>query len=221
MPPTVNPSRSGKSPIRGTHIITILMFIVTLGSGLASWWITSTRAAAEKPVIALGTLIGDIRSFHNLVGGFPVDLNVLQEQIWTPRGKGGYKFSEQNHSFVVGNYYYLYAPVGPHEARVWAVPLGQYRSQFSTYYAKVVHSAPAPDIWQGPALDYEEVKKITAVMQDAELINLGLTLQSTPAQTSPGQPSTRPTAPGQAAPAQNSPAAPRPPSDSPFRFTAK
>jgi hypothetical protein len=199
--------------ISGTHIITILMFIVALGSGVTSWWITSTRAESEKPVLALNGLIRDLRGFHGLAGGFPADLHYLQDKVWLPQGRGGFQLSEENHSYVSANYYYLYAPVGPHEARLWAIPLGKYRSQFSTYYVKVLHTSSVPEIWQGPALYYDQVKKIKPLMEDAELINLGLVLQASPAQAAPALP-----APGQTAPAQNPAATPRPPSDSPFRF---
>jgi hypothetical protein len=197
----------------------VLSFIITLGAGGAAWYVNSSRAAAEMPVLALLSLVRDVRSFHGLDGAFPADLSALQDKVWTPRGKGFFKLSEANHSFVAANYYYLYNAVGPHEANIWAVPLGRYRAQYPTMYVKIRNNESVPTVWQGPALDFEQIKKIYGGMPDAELIALGLKLQESPAAPpAPGQYPPAPGGAGQAAPAQNAPAQRQSPNDSPFRF---
>lgn len=213
----VKPTRSGKSFLRGTHIMAVLCLFIAVGTGAARWWILSVRAQAETPVLALNSLIRDARMYHGIDGGFPVDLADLQSKVWTPRGAPALQLSEQNRSFVAANYYYLYTATGPHESTFWAVPLGRLRSNFSTYYVKVRHAEAVPTVWQGPALDYEQVKLIRGVMQDVELIGLGMKLQESP-QAAPPLIPPAPAQPAPAAPGSARPAQPPPANDSPFRF---
>jgi hypothetical protein len=228
MPSQVKPSSSGRSHIRPTHIITILTFLLASGSGVVAYFVSSARAEADKPALALNSLVRDLRMFHGLHGGFPADLSVVSEAIWKPRGVFN-TLAEANRSYSAANYYYLYTPAGPHLANIWAVPLGKYRNYYSTYYISVRSEDSQPVVWKGPALDLEQIKQIRGLMRDADLINLGLVLQpgeqgSPQTNAAGGQSAPSPqSAPGggggQRAPGPTPSPAKNRPNDFPFRFS--
>src|SRR3712207_2953889 len=132
----VTPQRSGKGALRMTHLMAVLCFLLAAGSGVAAWWITSSKKQTEIPVLALNRLISDARAYQAVKGGFPDDLAQLQEAVWKKRGKF-FTLTEANRSFVADNYYYLYTPAGPQVVNIWAVPLGNYREHFPSLYVTV------------------------------------------------------------------------------------
>lgn len=176
----VAPKRSGKSALRMTHLMAALCFMLAAGSGLAAWWITSSKKQNEIPVLALASLIGDARAYQSKKGSFPDNLARLQNVVWNKRGKF-FTLTEANRSFFSDNCYYLYTPAGPQVVNIWAVPLGPYREHFPTLYVNVRTGDPNPTIWQGAALSHEQLKKVQGLMTDKGLIELGMKLQPAPA----------------------------------------
>src|SRR5215204_6369216 len=102
----VTPKRSGKSGLHMTHLMAGLCFMLALGSGVAAWWITSSKKQNEIPVLALASLVGDARAYQSVKGSFPDNLAQLQDVVWKKRGKF-FTLTEANRSFVADNYYYL------------------------------------------------------------------------------------------------------------------
>lgn len=180
---TVQPTR-GKSSVKGTHILSALCFMLLLVSGGAAWWVTSAKKQVELPVLALNRLISDARMYQGTKGSFPADLAQLQDAVWKKRG-AFFTLTEANRSFTADNYYYLYTPAGPHVVNIWAVPLGKYRENFPSMYVTIRTGDPVPTIWQGPALDHEQLKKMKGLMTDKGLIELGMRLQPAPQQAQP------------------------------------
>jgi hypothetical protein len=173
----VKPKRSGSGIVRPTHIYFLFTLFLTVASGAGLWWVRSTAAGEGIPALALASMTKDMRTFYGANGRFPKDLAELQEKVWQPRGYGPLssyvplQLTEANKSLSIGNYYYLYGPaIDPDHAQVanfFAAPLGPHRKKFPAMYVTIPVTGE-PVIWQCPAPELADFKKIRGVMRDVD-----------------------------------------------------
>jgi hypothetical protein len=118
-------------------------------------------------------MVKALRQFNKKIGRFPDNFAELEENVW--KHKMPPDFGPSKSTLTVANYYYVYSRVEPEVCTIWAVPNGPKREEGSTLFMVV-----APEVirrWKGPALDKEEIGKITGTPGQEVLALLGLTEQ--------------------------------------------
>jgi hypothetical protein len=116
---------------------------------------------------------------------FPTDLAELDQAMCGPRSKPGRAaphFADDNHTYVAGNYKYVYHadPKNPAVCFVIAAPVGPRREEGST--VAVVAYPDAMRIFKGSALPDKDVEQLYAlgIPSASALTTLGLMEQQQP-----------------------------------------
>lgn len=165
--------------IGGTPRMSLIVFVASVVAFFGSSWYVGYREEKQRetqlPHLALQSVMGDLRRFHQKVGRFPETLEELRDRV--AGGKQGPSLEDGGRTFVARNYYYRYALVSPHAATVWAVPVGPRREEGSTNFLIVVGDGGYTH-YKGPALTAEQARSISADPSTAELAALGLTKQT-------------------------------------------
>lgn len=168
----------------GRTRLTLVLFIIML----ALWAVSCGHQAyagfrqseAERPRLAAASLIKALRQYRERRGNWPARLEELaQAGIWRYQEVTG--FGVDGRSLARSNYYYLYAPVSPEVATLWAIPTGPQRAEGATHF--VVVGRTTLRHWKGAPLELEEVRRIRSAPRGEELALLGLTEQQSPVAT--------------------------------------
>lgn len=134
-----------------------------------SLWRDDRKKAEDLPVEAVSQMMRDLLRFHEKRGGFPDDLQKLENVIWEKKNRA---FSVSNRALNHRNYYYFYTRISAHQFTLWAIPTGVSREESPTWFLVV-----APEVcrrWKGAALPLEQVERIESNPSLKELGSFGL-----------------------------------------------
>lgn len=136
-----------------------------------SLWRDERKKADDLPVESVSQMMRDLLRFHEKRGGFPDDLQKLENVIWEKK-KQQRSFSVAGRALNHRNYYYFYTRISHHQFTLWAIPTGTSREEMPTWFLVV-----APDAcrrWKGAALPLEQVERIEPNPSLKELGSFGL-----------------------------------------------
>lgn len=162
-----------------TVICLVIALIACIGVRAVGYFHQSKLEQSKKPQLALNTWMKDLMAFQKASGRFPNDLIELDTKIWRKdKPDKPSRLTHGKHDYVYLNYHYKYFANG-NVASVWAIPLGEYKSEFNTVF--LVMTADKYEIWRGASLKPEEVKAIPAVATPSPelLATLGMFKQKT------------------------------------------
>ncbi len=151
-------------------VLAPLALLLVVGVYLYSLWATDRQKTNELPVEAVSQMMSDLLRFHEKRGGFPSDLKQLEGVIW--EAKESRTFSNRNNALSHRNYYYLYSRQNHHYFTLWAIPVGRFREEASTWFLAVSPSACRR--WKGGAIDVDDVRRLEVTPSQSQLSVLGL-----------------------------------------------
>ena len=180
-----------KTGIRFTYLILGCSIAVFIGCYLYSLWTASQQEKALLPRPAVDQIVKALRSYHHKVGKFPETFTDLESRVWrhirTP------DFGEDGRSLSMANYYYIYYLVDSGTCTLWAIPINKRREEASTFFLAI--SPETVRRWKGAPLTFDEIKRLPALPEPAQLALLGLTEQQ-PIQLQPSRASQKPSSAG-------------------------
>ena len=112
----------------------------------------------------------DRRAFHNQTRHFPASFVELNERLWHTQPPPDYGVNGR--TAHTRNYEYRYTRVNADTCAFWALPTGPRRHYAAAYFVVV-----APQwlrVWQGKALNDEQIGGLPEVPALRELVELGL-----------------------------------------------
>lgn len=175
-------SPEGKSLFRSTYLILGFSIVAVTGSYLYSIWSASQREKAMLPRPAVDQIVKALRTYHHQVGSFPQSFVELEGRVW--RHNHHPNFGYDGRSISMANYYYLYYPVDSGACTLWAIPINTRRDEGSTFFLAL--SPETVRRWKGAPLALDEIKRLPALPEPAQLALLGLTEQQ-PIQLQPSR----------------------------------
>lgn len=143
-------------------IFFILILIVFIAARVGVSFELARRAEAEKPSLALFTLVSDLRQYQSLKSRFPVSFNELKKEVWDTQNSAANRNIIGARYFSEDNYVYFYSTEG-NLCSVWAVPQGKYKDSAETIY--IVLNTTNQEVWRGRALSEEQKKMIPSVVR--------------------------------------------------------
>ncbi|QYO65300.1 hypothetical protein [Leptolyngbya sp. 7M] len=149
-----------------------LALLLVIGVYIYSLWAAERQKASDIPVEAIGAMMRDLLSFHEKRGVFPETLKQLEGVVWEKRTR---EFVSGNRALNHRNYYYLYTRVTNHRFTLWAIPMGRFREETSTWF--LAGSPFACRRWKGAPIDLDDVSKLAATPSLGQLGLLGLVEQ--------------------------------------------
>lgn len=125
----------------------------------------------ERPKLALASLVGELREYHERTGAFPATLRDLDEA----KKRASRRYDIEGRAFTIANYFYVLGRPDAHHATLWAIPTGERRREASTHF--IVVGKETLSHWKGPALDPSDAFAVRPNPDIAELATLGLVEQ--------------------------------------------
>ena len=176
------PSPEEKTGLRFTYLILGFSIAAVIGCYLYSLWIASQQEKALLPRPAVDQIIKALRSYHHQVGKFPQSFAELEGRVWRHRRTPN--FGEEGRSLSMANYYYIYYLIDGGTCTLWAIPINKRREEGSTFFLAL--STETARRWKGAPLALDEIKRLPALPEPAQLALLGLTEQQ-PIQLQPSR----------------------------------
>ena len=133
----------------------------------------SQQEKAWQPKPAVDQIVKALRTYHHQAGRFPQSFVELEARIW--RHNHSPNFGDDGRSLSMANYYYLYYAVDSGACTLWAIPINKRREEGSTFFLTL--SPETVRRWKGAPLALEEIKRLPALPEPAQLALLGLTEQ--------------------------------------------
>lgn len=154
-------------------VLALLALLLVVGVYIYSLWAADRQKTNDLPVEAVNKMMSDLLKFHEKRGGFPSDLKQLEGVIW--EAKKSRTFSNSSNTLSHRNYYYLYSRQNHHYFTLWAIPIGRFREEASTWFLAVSPSACRR--WKGGPMDIEDVSRLEVTPSQNQLGVLGLVEQ--------------------------------------------
>jgi hypothetical protein len=176
------PSPEEKIGLRFTYLILGFSIAAVIGCYLYSLWIASQQEKALLPRPAVDQIVKALRRYHHQVGKFPQTFTELETRVW--RHSRAPNFGEDGRSLSMANYYYIYYLVDSGACTLWAIPINKRREEASTIFLAL--SPETVRRWKGAPLALDEIKRLPALPEPAQLALLGLTEQQ-PIQLQPSR----------------------------------
>jgi hypothetical protein len=167
------PTADPRTGFRFSYLILGFSVVAAVGSYAYSLWIVSQQEKAMLPRPAVDHLVKALRTYHKRAGSFPQTLAELETK--GGRQNRGRTFGEDGRSLTMANYYYIYHLVDARVCTLWAIPINKRSEEGSTFFLAL--SPEAVRRWKGAALALDEIKRLPAVPDPAQLALLGLTEQ--------------------------------------------
>ena len=167
------PSIDGRTHFRFSYIILGFSIVAVIGSYIYSVWTASQQEKALLPRPAVDQIVKALRTYHHQVGRFPLNFSDLETRVW--KHKHPPSFGEDGRSLTLANYYYIYYPVDSSACTLWAIPIDKRREEGSTFFLAI--SPETVRRWKGAPLALDEIKRLPALPNPAQLAVLGLTEQ--------------------------------------------
>ena len=176
------PSVDPRTGLRFSYLILGFSVVATIGSYFFSLWVASQEEKAMLPRPAVDQMIKALRSYHQKAGKFPQNFTELEARVW--RHSHQPTFGEEGRSLSMSNYYYLYYAVDSGSCTLWAIPINKRREEGSTFFLTLCPETVRR--WKGAPLALDEIKRLPAIPDPAQLALLGLTEQQ-PIQLQPSR----------------------------------
>ena len=154
-------------------VLAPLALLLVVGVYIYSLWAADRQKTSDLPVEAVSKMMSDLLKFHEKRGGFPRDLKQLEGVIWEAQASRA--FSKRGNALSHRNYYYLYSRQNHHYFTLWAIPIGRFRKEASTWFLAVSPSAGRR--WKGGPMDIEDVGRLEVSPSQSQLGVLGLVEQ--------------------------------------------
>lgn len=167
------PSAEEKTSVRFTYVFLGFWILAAIGSYLYALWTASQQEKALQPKPAVDQIVKALRTYHHQAGRFPQSFVELEARVW--RHNHAPNFGDDGRSLSMANYYYLYYAVDSGACTLWAIPINKRREEGSTFFLAL--SPEAVRRWKGAPLALEEIKRLPALPEPAQLALLGLTEQ--------------------------------------------
>lgn len=129
----------------------LILAIVTHVAGAVYGEITDRR---ERPVLALKSVLRDVREFVRVEKKVPANFREIEIKIWNKSKPDAPSRLHGNNILLTDNYEYIYHSgnvQGVPLVNVWAIPQGKYRDQYETVL--IVITPDAEEVWRGPAFN--------------------------------------------------------------------
>ena len=142
---------------------------------IAGQWRAESEYEQKLPRPAMDVIVQSLKTFHLRNGRFPANFNELDVGIWNRERYS--LISPDGRTLTARNANYLYAYYRPHEAKavLWAVPLGERRTEAATHLWFV--TLKTEERWAGPALLPQNFGAANAVPSEQQLRFLQMVLQ--------------------------------------------
>lgn len=141
-------------------IFAIVLLIAFVAARFGIAWELSSRIEAEKPQLALKTLIAELRQYKTSKKKFPLSFDQLNDEIWVRKDKQKNLIGKRY--FSENNYVYYYTS-DEKFCSIWAVPQGKYRESSETVF--VLLNEANQEIWRGQALSEEQKQLIPSIVR--------------------------------------------------------
>lgn len=166
-------SKGETASVRLTYVVLGFCLLAVTASHLFGLWTAAQEERAMLPRPAVDQIIKALRSYHHQVGRFPKSLTDLEGRVW--RHKRTPNFGEDGRSLSMANYYYIYNLIDGLTCTMWAIPINKRREEGSTLF--VALSTETARRWKGAPLALDEIKRLPALPEPAQLALLGMTEQ--------------------------------------------
>lgn len=166
-------SKGETTGVRITYILLGFWVLAVIASHLYGLWTASQEEKAMLPRPAVDQIIKALRSYHHHVGKFPHSFAELEGRVWRHRRTPN--FGEDGRSLSMANYYYIYYLIDAGTCTLWAIPINKRREEGSTFFLSL--SPETVRRWKGAPLALDEIKRLPALPEPAQLALLGLTEQ--------------------------------------------
>lgn len=157
------------SRIKLSLVVAPIALLLVVVIYVYSLWRDDREKADDLPVESVSQMMRDLLRFHEKRGGFPEDLQKLENVIWEKKNRA---FSVSNRALNHRNYYYFYTRTTPHQFTLWAIPTGVSREESPTWFLVVAPNACRR--WKGAALPLEQINQIEPNPSLKDLGVLGL-----------------------------------------------
>ena len=141
-------------------IFAVILLIVFVAVRFGISWELSRRIEAEKPQLALKTLIAELRQYKTAKKKFPLSFDQLKSEIWEKKNKQKNLIGQRY--FSENNYVYYYSS-DEKFCSIWAIPEGKYRESAETVF--VLLNDANQEIWRGQALSVEQKQMIPGIVR--------------------------------------------------------
>jgi hypothetical protein len=185
------PSVDPRTGFRFSYLILGFSVVAAVGSHFYSLWAASQQEKAMLPRPAIDHIVKALRAYHQKAGKFPESFTDLEARFW--RQSQARAFGEDGRSLSMANYYYMYYLVDSQICTLWAIPINKRREEASTFFLAL--SPETARRWKGAALAFDEIRRLPALPDPAQLAVLGLTEQQ-PIQLKATRGGKKPAAPG-------------------------
>jgi len=166
-------SKGESTGIRLTYIMLGICVLAVIASHLYGLWAASQEERAMQPRPAVDQIIKALRIYHQQMGKFPESFIELEGRVW--RHKRTPNFGEEGRSLTIANYYYIYYLIDAGTCTLWSIPINKRREEGSTFFLAL--SSESARRWKGAPLTLDEIKRLPALPEPAQLALLGLTEQ--------------------------------------------
>jgi hypothetical protein len=175
-------SKGETTSVRLTYVVLGFCLLALIASHLYGLWAAAQEEKAMLPRPAVDQIIKALRSYHHQVGKFPQSFAELEGRVWRHRRPPN--FGEDGRSLSMANYYYIYYLIDEGTCTLWAIPINKRREEGSTFFLAL--STETARRWKGAPLALDEIKRLPALPEPAQLALLGLTEQQ-PIQLQPSR----------------------------------
>lgn len=142
---------------------------------VAGHWREESEYEQKLPRPAMDLIVQSLKTFHMRNGRFPTNFNELDAGIWN---RERYRLiSPDGRTLTARNAHYLYVYHRPHEAKavLWAVPLGERRTEAATHLWFI--TPKTEEKWAGPGLLPQNFGAADSVPSEQQLRFLQMILQ--------------------------------------------
>jgi hypothetical protein len=157
-----------------SYLLLVVAVVTYLGvwgySVLAADWKAKAGFPKIDPIL---TVIKGLRQYQKIHATFPPTFAEVETQVWKHARPPD--FGANGHALVVKNYYYLYTFINPTRCTLWAIPVGPYAGEGSSYF--LILTPTDREKYKGPPLDLKEAGTVTGAPTYEQLGILGMIKQ--------------------------------------------
>lgn len=152
-----------------TLVVLILAAVVAITGYAAVSYHRMSEYQALLPQHQIPKIETEFLKFRKVFGAFPKDFAEINNKVW--HKVPGSHLNDDPTTWQKDHYYYRIVSSG-NQMAIWAIPLGDRRTEASTYF--LVISPEWRRAWKGPAMDSKLLGKLRAVPNASDLAAVGL-----------------------------------------------
>lgn len=152
----------GKNGTKSILAFAVLV-VLAITTHIAGAVYNEVRDRRARPVLALKSVLRDVRGFINTEKRMPASFKDIEFNIWNKKNADMPTRLHGENILVADNYEYRMFSgkvKGINLINVWAIPLGKYREEAETVLLVVTDGGE--DVWRGPALSEDQRNRVFA-----------------------------------------------------------